>query len=43
MNKTRLSYTCEAPSDFAMEVRVNALVTAARVLLTTEAQGTQRK
>jgi hypothetical protein len=43
MNKTRLSYTCEAPSDFEMEVRVEALVTAARVLLTTEAQGTQRK
>lgn len=38
MNKTRLSYTCEAPSDFAMEVRVKALVTATRVLLTTEAQ-----
>lgn len=36
MNRTRLSYTCEAPSDFPMDVRVNALVTAARVLLTTE-------
>ena len=38
MNKTRLSYTCEAPSDFEMEVRVEALVAAARTLLTTEAQ-----
>ena len=27
-NKTRLSYTLEAPSDFGLEVRVNALVAA---------------
>jgi protein MpaA len=27
-NKTRLSYTLEAPSDFSMSTRVNALVTA---------------
>lgn len=27
-NQTRLSYTLEAPSDFALEVRVNALVSA---------------
>ena len=33
MNKTRLSYTCEAPSDFEMEVRVEALVAAAKALL----------
>ena len=33
MNKTRLSYTCEAPSDFEIEVRVEALVSAARALL----------
>ena len=33
MNKTRLSYTCEAPSDFPMEVRVEALVGAVRALL----------
>ncbi len=32
MNKTRLSYTCEAPSDFEMEVRVKALVTAVNTL-----------
>ncbi|MBC8325404.1 MAG: M14 family metallocarboxypeptidase [Verrucomicrobia subdivision 3 bacterium] len=41
MNKTRLSYTCEAPSDFEMAVRVEALVTAVRALLTTEAQSAQ--
>ena len=33
MNKTRLSYTCEAPSDFEIEARVEALVSAARALL----------
>ena len=33
MSKTRLSYTCEAPSDFEMDVRVGALVTATRTLL----------
>ena len=33
MNKTRLSYTCEAPSDFPMEVRVEALVAAVKRLL----------
>ena len=27
-NKTRLSYTLEAPSDYALRVRVNALVAA---------------
>ena len=43
MNKTRLSYTCEAPSDFDMEVRVGALMMAVRVLLTTEAQSPQRE
>jgi len=31
--KTRLSYTLEAPSDFALEVRVRALVTAVRCAL----------
>ncbi len=31
-NKTRLSYTMEAPSDFPLDVRVNALVTAARAV-----------
>jgi protein MpaA len=41
MNKTRLSYTCEAPSDFEMEVRVEALVTAARVLLNAKGAETQ--
>jgi hypothetical protein len=29
-HKTRLSYTLEAPSDFPLEVRLNALVTAVR-------------
>jgi protein MpaA len=38
MNKTRLSYTCEAPSDFPMEVRVEALVATAGSLFTTKAQ-----
>ena len=33
MHKTRLSYTCEAPSDFEIEARVEALVSAARALL----------
>ena len=33
MNKTKLSYTCEAPSDFPIETRVEALVRAARSLL----------
>jgi hypothetical protein len=33
MNKTRLSYTCEAPSDFPMAVRVDALRAAVRTLL----------
>jgi hypothetical protein len=33
MNKTKLSYTCEAPSDFPMETRVEALVRAVRSLL----------
>lgn len=32
-HKTRHSYTLEAPSDFPLETRVNALVTAVRVLL----------
>ncbi len=32
-HKTRHSYTLEAPSDFALEVRVTALVTAVRCLL----------
>lgn len=33
MHKTRHSYTLEAPSDFALEVRVRALVQAVRVVL----------
>ena len=37
MNKTPLSYTCEAPSDFPMEVRLEALVQAVRSLLDTPA------
>ncbi|MEY2467301.1 MAG: hypothetical protein QOD03_1822 [Verrucomicrobiota bacterium] len=32
-HKTRLSYTIEAPSDFALQTRVNALVTAVSVAL----------
>ena len=32
MNKTQLSYTCEAPSDFQMQVRTEALVRAVRSL-----------
>ncbi len=32
-HKTRLSYTLEAPSDFLLEVRVNALVTAVHAAL----------
>jgi len=32
-HKTRLSYTLEAPSDFALEVRVNALVAGVRAAL----------
>lgn len=32
-NKTRLSYTLEAPSDFPLETRVNALVTAVQAAL----------
>ncbi len=33
MNKTQLSYTCEAPSDFQIQVRTEALVRAVRSLL----------
>ncbi len=33
MNKTKLSYTCEAPSDFPIATRVEALVRAVRSLL----------
>ena len=33
MNKTQLSYTCEAPSDFPMQGRIEALVRAVRSLL----------
>ena len=33
MNKTQLSYTCEAPSDFQLQVRTEALVRAVRSLL----------
>jgi predicted deacylase len=32
-HKTRLSYTLEAPSDFPLETRVNALVTAVKTVL----------
>ena len=32
-NKTRLSYTLEAPSDFPLLTRVNALATAVRTVL----------
>lgn len=35
-NQTRLSYTLEAPSDFPLETRVEALVTAVSALLTPE-------
>lgn len=34
-NKTRLSYTLEAPSDFALPIRVNALVTAVNAAVET--------
>jgi hypothetical protein len=33
MHHTRLSYTFEAPSDFALPVRVNAIATALRAAL----------
>ena len=33
MNKTRLSYTLEAPSDFSLPVRIAALVTAVKAAL----------
>ena len=33
--KTRHSYTLEAPSDFPLETRVNALATAVRAILET--------
>ena len=33
-HKTRLSYTLEAPSDFPLSVRVNALVAAVNTVLT---------
>ncbi len=33
VNKTRLSYTLEGPSDFPLAVRVAALVTGVRVIL----------
>jgi len=33
MNKTKLSYTCEAPSDFPIEIRVEALMRAVQSLL----------
>ena len=33
MHKTRHSYTLEAPSDFALEVRVRALVRAVEAAL----------
>jgi protein MpaA len=33
MNKTRLSYTLEAPSDFILQTRVNALVTGVNVVM----------
>lgn len=39
-NKTRQSYTLEAPSDFPLEVRVNALVTAVNAALQTGALST---
>ena len=32
-NKTRQTYTLEAPSDFPLEIRVAALVTAVRTVL----------
>ena len=37
MNKTKLSYTCEAPSDFPMETRVEVLAEAVRSLLVSSA------
>ena len=37
MNKTKLSYTCEAPSDFPMETRVETLERAVRSLLASPA------
>ncbi|HXD01626.1 MAG TPA: succinylglutamate desuccinylase, partial [Verrucomicrobiae bacterium] len=33
MNKTRLSYTLEAPSDFTLQTRVNALVAGVKTVL----------
>ena len=42
-NKTRLSYTLEAPSDFEMEVRVNALVAATSVAMRNIANVTQER
>jgi hypothetical protein len=35
VNKTRLSYTLEAPSDFPLTTRVNALVAGANAALAT--------
>ena len=35
MHKTRQTYTLEAPSDFPLEVRVEALARAVRVVLAT--------
>lgn len=37
-NKTRLSYTLEAPSDFDLEVRVNSLVASTRAALMDSSQ-----
>jgi hypothetical protein len=34
MNKTRLSYTLETPSDFPLSVRTAAMVTAVKAALT---------
>jgi protein MpaA len=39
VNKTRLSYTLEAPSDFPLEVRVNALVTGVNAALKSFSRG----
>jgi hypothetical protein len=39
MNKTRLSYTLEAPSDFTLPTRVNALVTGVNVVMAGQTDG----
>jgi protein MpaA len=42
MHKTRLSYTLEAPSDFSLQTRVNALVVGVKAVLAGEKDGAAR-